>query len=54
MTLNSHNWGVDPNFFTTDAGLKSFYRLTSISYLPSDGRPFTATMEAINYPFTGT
>jgi hypothetical protein len=52
--IKNHNWGVDPNLFTIDAGLKGFYRLTSISYLPSDFRPFTATMEAINYSFTGT
>ena len=58
MTLNSHNWGVDPESFTNDAGLASFYRLTSVSYepgnTPADARPFGATMEAFNYPFTGT
>jgi hypothetical protein len=58
MTLNSHYWGVDPQSFTNDEGLASFYRLTSVSYEPgntqADARPFGATMEAFNYPFTGT
>jgi len=54
MTLNSHSWGVDPEDFNDDAGLASFYRLTSISYTPADNRPFASSMEAYNYPFTAT
>jgi len=54
MTFNSHYVGVDPNSFKTDKGLGDMYRLTSISYDPNDGRPFTTTVEAINYPFFGT
>ena len=55
LTLNSHSYGVDPNKFTTDAGLASMYKLTSVSYEP-DGkkRPFAATVEGKNYPFYGT
>ena len=55
MTLNGHNWGVNPEKFVTDAGLASSYRLTSISYEP-DGqqRPFAATVEHYFYPFFGT
>ena len=52
QTLNSHSWGVDPNSFNSDAGLGSFYKLTSISYEPDiPYAPFTATMEAYDYPF---
>ena len=54
MTLNSHDYSVDPNLFTTDASLAAFYKLTSISYTPLEGKPFGATMEAYNYPFFGT
>lgn len=54
MTYNSHGNGIDPEKFTTDLGLAEMYRLTSISYLPEDGRPFTATVEAWDYPFFGT
>jgi hypothetical protein len=55
MTLNSHNWGVDPVKFITDAGLASMYKLTSISYEPEgEHRPFAATVEGKKYPFFGT
>ena len=55
MTLNSHNWGVDPVKFITDSGLASMYELTSISYEPEgEHRPFAATVEGKKYPFYGT
>ena len=55
MTLNSHNWGVDPVKFITDQGLARMYRLTSISYEPEgDHKPFAATVEGKKYPFFGT
>ena len=55
MTLNSHNWGVDPVKFITDDGLASMYKLTSISYEPEgEHRPFAATVEGNKYPFFGT
>ena len=55
MTLNSHNWGVDPIKFITDPGLASMYRLTSISYEPEgEHKPFAATVEGKKYPFFGT
>ena len=58
MALNSHSYGVNPEGFTTDEGLASFYRLTSVSYepgsTPEDSRPFTATVEAYDYPFFAT
>jgi len=51
-------YGVNPEDFKNDKGLASFYRLTSISYepgnTPADARPYAATMEAYNYPFTAT
>lgn len=54
LLLNSHSFGLDPNAFNTDAGLGSFYRLTSISNEPeAPFAPFTATMEAYDYPFFG-
>jgi hypothetical protein len=34
--------------------LSSFYRLTSISYTPVEGNPFTSSMEAYDYPFMAT
>ena len=55
LTLNSHNNGIDPTKFETDAGLKSMFKMTSVSYEPEgDHRVFTATMESNRYPFFGT
>jgi len=54
FTYNSHHWGVDPELFETDQGLKDMYYVTAISYLPSDGRPFVASVESKDYPFFGT
>lgn len=55
MTLNSHNWGVDPQKFVTDEGLASSYKLTSISFEPEgEKRPFAASVEHLKYPFFGT
>lgn len=58
MALNSHTYSINPDSFITDESFGSFYRLTSISYepgnTPADARPFTATMEAKDYPFFGT
>lgn len=30
------------------------YKLTSVSYEPTTGKPFSASIEAYNYPFFGT
>ena len=55
MLLNSHTWGVDPEFFETYAKLKNIFNVTSISYEPKrKKRAFTATMESEKYPFFGT
>ncbi len=54
MTYNSHHWGADPAIFETDAKLKEMFEVTSVSYLPDDGRAFVATVESTKYPFFGT
>jgi|LakMenEpi03Aug12_release.lakeMendotaPanAssembly.Ray.scaffolds.fasta_scaffold727338_2 hypothetical protein len=54
ITLNAHNYGVKPEKFTTDAGLKSIFRPTSISYTTDTNSPFVASMESDKYPFMGT
>jgi gamma-glutamyl hydrolase len=57
VTYNSHHWSLDPAKFSTDQGLGSFFKPTSLSYMP-DGRPFVASMETTGenarYPFYGT
>jgi gamma-glutamyl hydrolase len=54
LTYNSHQWGVDPSVFETDAGLKEIFEVTSVSYLPDNGKPFVASVESHKYPFFGT
>lgn len=54
MTYNSHNFGMDPDKFETDKGLKEMFEVTAISYLPDSGRPFVASAESTKYPFFGT
>lgn len=55
MLLNAHDFGVSPDRFETDEGLKSMFTLTSVSYEPEgDHRPFSASMESEKYPFFGT
>lgn len=50
----SHSYSISPDSFTTDEGLKSKFRLTSIQHSTDDaGTPFTATMESPDYPFLG-
>ncbi len=54
-TYNGHNWGINPEKFETDPGLKESFTVTAISYLPEpDGRPFVASIEGKKYPFYGT
>lgn len=54
-TYNGHNWGINPERFETDPGLKEFFHVTAISYLPEpDGRPFVAAIEGKRYPLFGT
>jgi len=53
ITWNGHNWGVDPEKFVTDDGLREIFEVTSISYMP-DGRPFVASIESSKYPIFGT
>lgn len=55
LTLNSHSWGVAPELFETDAGLKSKFFPTSVSYSNDEEQlPFVASMESADYPFYGT
>jgi gamma-glutamyl hydrolase len=39
--------------FENDEGLREFWDVTSVSYMP-DGRPFVASIEAKNYPIFAT
>ena len=45
ITYNHHSWGVSPEKFETDEGLKSVFYPTSISY-DNNGKPFVASMES--------
>ena len=54
MTYNAHNYSIDPEKFKTDKGLREMFDVTAISYLPSDGRPFVASVESPKYPIFGT
>ena len=54
VTLNSHNNGIHPESFLTDAGLADMFTPTSISYTPDGNIPFIASMESKKYPFFGT
>lgn len=53
LTYNAHNWGVIPEKFETDAGLKEIFEVTSISY-SDEGAPFVSSIESPKYPFFGT
>ena len=54
-TYNGHNWGINPEKFDTDPGLKEMFTVTAISYLPEpDGRAFVASIEGKKYPVFGT
>ena len=53
LTYNHHNWGINPDFFETDEGLKEMFIVSAISRL-DDGTPFTASIEGKKYPFYGT
>ena len=53
FTYNGHNWGINPDTFLTDAGLKDMFIVNAISYMP-DGRPFVASIEGRKYPIYGT
>ena len=53
MTYNSHRYGISPETFKSDAGLASFWDVTSESYMPN-GTAFVASIEAKEYPFFGT
>jgi hypothetical protein len=55
FTYNSHNWGIDPEYFESDAGLKSVFKVTATSKMPEpDNRIYTASIESDRYPFLGT
>ena len=57
VTYNSHHWSLNPGKFATDKGLATWFKPTSLSWMP-DGRPFVASMETTGemarYPFYGT
>ena len=52
-TYNSHLHAVNPELFKEDEGLKTFWDLTSVSFMPN-GTAFVATIESKNYPIYGT
>ena len=54
MTFNHHDFGVDLEEFTKDAGLGRMFTPTSLSTDPVSGDTFVATMESEDYPFFGT
>lgn len=53
VLFNNHNWGIAPEQFENDEGLKAVFKMTSVSY-GINGLPFAATMEAYDYPFYGS
>jgi len=53
MTLNHHTWGLSPDKFETDEGLKKLFYPTSYCY-DEDNQQFVGSMEAYDYPFFGT
>ena len=53
MTANYHSFAISPELFEQDQGLRYFWDVTSISYMP-DGRAFVASIEAKDYPFFAT
>ena len=54
-TYNGHNWGIPPETFETDPGLKAMFTPNAVSYMPlPDGREFVASMEGKKYPIFGT
>lgn len=55
FTYNGHNWGIPPEKFDTDPGLKAMFRVNTISYMPEpDGRAFVTSIEGQKYPIYGT
>lgn len=54
-TYNGHNWGINPEKFETDPGLKEMFIVNAISHMPEpDGRAFVASIEGKKYPIFGT
>ena len=53
LTYNSHRFGISPKTFENDNGLKQFWDVTAISFMPN-GTEFTASIEAKKYPIFGT
>ena len=53
VTFNAHNFAVGPDVFQNEEGLREFWDVTSVSYMP-DGRPFVASVEAKDYPIFAT
>ena len=54
VTVNFHSYGIAPDKFETDKGLKEMFMLTSISHDNEMDSTFAATMESPHYPFFGT
>ena len=53
MLLNHHNWGVSPDKFDSDEGLKKLFYPTSYCYDDADEQ-FICSIEAYDYPIFGT
>lgn len=54
MTYNSHDLGINPDWFQNDEGLKNMYDVIALSYTTDNSsKPFVAAIEAKEYPFFG-
>lgn len=54
MLFNYHNYGINPDTFFTNDGIRDFYDLTSIMYTDDEAAtPFVGSIEAKDYPFFG-
>lgn len=54
MLFQYHTYGINPDHFETNEGLKNMYKLTSIQYTDDEAHtPFVGSIEAHDYPFFG-
>ena len=53
-SFQSHTYGVSPESYEKDEGLKNMFKLTSTCYDEEHDNTFACTMESEKYPFMGT
>ena len=53
-SYQSHTWGVNPESYEKDEGLKNMFKLTSTCHDEKYDSTFACTMESDKYPFMGT